>query len=61
MSREQMQLMAYELTLEYIRVHTDVLTCNIEGIPDAVDKISEINIAFYDAICKNRKFDKTHL
>lgn len=61
MTKAQAQSMAHELTLEYIRIHTDILSCNVEEIVAAVDKIAEVNVAFYEALSKNGKFDKAYL
>lgn len=61
MTKTQMQSMAYKLTIEYVRVHPEILSCDLEGIGRAVDKIAEINAAFYDALSINREFDKVYL
>ena len=61
MTKSQVQSMAYDLTLEYIKNHPDILSCNIDNIPETVDKIADISITFYKAISSNRKLDKIYL
>lgn len=58
MIKSQAQVMAHELTIEYIRAHPDILSGDINSIKDAVDKIADINVKFYEALATNEKFNK---
>lgn len=61
MSPAQSQALAHELTIEYIRVHSEILSGDIKSIRDMVDKIADINTEFRKAIRENNKFDKLYL
>lgn len=61
MVKVQAQELAHKLTIEYIRVHPEILSGNIGDIEKAVDIIADVNVKFYDAINNNRKFDKAYL
>lgn len=55
------QDLAHELTIEYIHVHPEILSVNMDNIEKAVDTIADINIKFYEALTNNSKFNKTYL
>lgn len=57
MIKTQAQALAHELTLEYIHVHPELLTGNIE---DITDRIADINKEFYEAICKSDKLSSLY-
>lgn len=53
MSPEQAKLLAHELTIEYLKQHTDIMSDNANHIKNIVDKIAIINKGFYDEIKNN--------
>lgn len=57
MTKHNAQVLAHELTIEYLRVRTALISDVDEKIPDMVDRVADINRKFYDAIIHNKKFD----
>ena len=53
MSSEQAKRLAYELTIEYLRVNPEYLKDVRENIPKMVDQIADLNKRFYAAIIHN--------
>lgn len=53
----QAQSLAHELTIEYVRKHSEILLSDKENIPNIVNTIADINRKFYDNIIHNEKFD----
>ena len=60
MNVEKAKLFAHELTLEYVKQHTDIMANNVSHINEIVEKIAKVNQEFYNAISKNDTLSKLY-
>ena len=60
MNIEKTKLFAHELTIEYVKQHTDIMSDTASHIDEIVEKIAIINQEFYNAISKNEKLSKLY-
>lgn len=61
MSKQQAQLLAHELTIEYIRKNQRILNDSaLDNIPKMVEQFADINKRFYESIIHNETLDKLY-
>lgn len=60
MNVEKVKLFAHELTIEYVKQHTDIMADNVLHINEIVEKIAKVNQEFYNAISKNDTLSKLY-
>ena len=60
MNVEKAKLFAHELTIEYVKKHTDIMADNVLHINEIVEKIAKVNQEFYNAISKNDTLSKLY-
>ena len=61
MGTQQAQLLAHELTIEYIRKNQRLLSDSaLDDIPKMVEQFADINKRFYEAVVHNETLDKLY-